>query len=106
MKNLTRRDVDKSTVKNKTLLKKSIICGCCYCKRIFLVSKIKEWTDKGKTAICPYCSVDMLICEKAIGRRLTHAFLRQMHHAFFNVHPVEEGVLQLLTRKKMKHRRF
>lgn len=36
-------------------------CACFYCKRVFNESDIKEYTDGGKTAICPYCGVDSVI---------------------------------------------
>lgn len=47
---------------NKDKLEKTDTCGCFYCQKIFNPDEIKEWTDKEQTAICPYCSVDSIIC--------------------------------------------
>jgi hypothetical protein len=35
--------------------------GCFYCLKTFDVSDIKEYTDKGKTAICPHCHIDSVV---------------------------------------------
>ena len=36
-------------------------CGCYACGSIFEVTAITEWTDSGKTAICPTCSCDSVL---------------------------------------------
>ena len=33
-------------------------CSCFYCGKRFNPKEIKEWTDKGQTAICPHCGID------------------------------------------------
>ena len=49
---------------NKKDIENTDICGCFYCKNIFYTGDITEWTDNGKTAICPHCGVDSVICNK------------------------------------------
>ena len=46
--------------KNRKLLEQSQLCGCYYCCKIYPTSKIKEWTDRGETAICP-CGIDSVV---------------------------------------------
>ena len=33
-------------------------CGCYYCLKFFELKEVKEFVDKGKTAICPKCRID------------------------------------------------
>ena len=49
---------------NRKDIQQSDTCGCFYCKNIFYAGDITEWTDNGETAICPYCGVDSVICNK------------------------------------------
>lgn len=46
---------------NKKSLEQSKECSCFYCLRDFSVDLIVMWTDRGDTAICPFCSVDAVI---------------------------------------------
>lgn len=37
-------------------------CACYHCIKVYLVSEIKEWTDRDMdTALCPYCDVDAVL---------------------------------------------
>ncbi len=45
--------------KNKTKLPKE--CSCYHCLKSFKLEEIKEWTDQGKTALCPSCLIDSVI---------------------------------------------
>ncbi len=47
------------SLRNKDFLHTN--AGCYYCLNTFEVKKIKEWTDNGKTALCPFCGVDAVI---------------------------------------------
>jgi len=47
--------------KNKKLFKKYNEVSCFFCLKDSLVISIKEWTDKGQTALCPKCNIDSLI---------------------------------------------
>jgi hypothetical protein len=46
---------------NKEKLQSIGKCACFHCKSKFPTVDIKEWTDGGKTAICPKCKVDSVI---------------------------------------------
>lgn len=39
----------------------SRLCGCFHCLQIFSPEHIVEWSDNGKTAICPYCNTSRVI---------------------------------------------
>jgi len=69
---------------NKEELKKSDKCGCFYCMRIYKASQIKDWTDGGETALCPYCMVDSVIAD-ASGYEITKDRLSDLHTMFFEV---------------------
>jgi hypothetical protein len=47
-----------------------------------LPSEIEEWTDEGKTAMCPRCGIDSVI-GSASGFPMSSNFLRQMHSHWF-----------------------
>jgi len=47
---------------NSEAIKLSKEVGCYYCCEIFNKEEIKEYTDDGKTALCPKCSVDAILC--------------------------------------------
>jgi hypothetical protein len=47
--------------KNRNTLKDQ--SGCYYCLKTFETKQIKEWTDQGETALCPFCSVDSVVPE-------------------------------------------
>lgn len=38
-------------------------CGCFHCLEMFHPSAVKEWTDRGQTAICPQCGIDSVLPE-------------------------------------------
>jgi hypothetical protein len=40
---------------------KHINAGCFYCLKRYPVSQITEYTDGGRTAICPHCSIDSVV---------------------------------------------
>ncbi len=60
----------------------SEVCGCFYCMSVFRPEEITEWTDDGKTAICPRCSIDSVIGSKS-GYPIAPEFLRSMHKHWF-----------------------
>jgi hypothetical protein len=65
---------------NRAAVNESEQCGCYSCKRIFASNLIREWCDDGKTALCPYCSVDAVVPElKRRGFVVTPEYLRAMH---------------------------
>ena len=60
----------------------SQICGCFYCLEAFPPIEIKEWVDRGATALCPRCGIDAVI-GSASGLLLSSNFLDQMHVRWF-----------------------
>ena len=67
---------------NKEELINSEFCGCFHCLEIFSGGKIKEWTDEGTTALCPFCGIDAVIGDKS-GYPITKEFLQEMRKAWF-----------------------
>ena len=72
---------------NQENLDKSDLCGCFYCLKIFLPSKIKDWVREKprETALCPYCGIDSVL-GSASGYLITIEFLQEMHDYWFKVH--------------------
>ena len=72
---------------HKTSPKEDILssekCGCFYCLTIFKPSEITEWTDWGKTPICPYCGIDSILVSKS-GYPVEKEFLEKMHSHWFS----------------------
>lgn len=80
-------------------------CGCYHCREVFPPRKIVKWTDKGDTAMCPYCGIDSVI-GSAAGISLTPAFLREMQAYWFRGRPRPSRVASLLhTLLGPRHRR-
>lgn len=57
-------------------------CGCFYCFAVFGPNRINEWVDDGQCALCPDCSIDAVIGDRA-GYPLTKEFLSEMHKHWF-----------------------
>jgi hypothetical protein len=75
-------DAHTKTFRQRNALEESSICGCCYCRAIFPPCDIKEWCDRGKTAMCPVCSIDCVIGDSS-GYPITKDFLDAMHEYWF-----------------------
>jgi hypothetical protein len=72
----------KWSVRNRSDLQKSNLCGCFHCLGMFPPNEIQDWTDDGETALCPKCGVDAVIgsiSEYPIQRE----FLSRMHDHWF-----------------------
>ncbi len=67
---------------NKTQLDNTSKCGCYHCFAIFTPQEIKEWTDDGDTAICPFCFVDAVLPETS-DFPLNKQFLEKLHAYWF-----------------------
>ena len=83
---LDSNDVEKAhryCTANEGLLSESTVCGCFYCLKVFAPSEIENWINDrdGKTAICPYCSIDSVRPGNRVD--LSKNFLHQMHKAWF-----------------------
>ena len=78
-------DLDKAhkySSNHRRELEKDNICGCFFCLKIYNPKEIKEWTDGGKTAICPKCDIDSVIGESS-GFPITKEFLIAMNKEWF-----------------------
>jgi hypothetical protein len=46
---------------NRNALKKSLMAACYYCQMQFQAETVCEYTDRGDTALCPYCGTDAVL---------------------------------------------
>lgn len=70
---------------HRTEVKDSTVCGCFYCRETFAPHEIMEWLDdEVGTALCPRCSIDLVIGSE-FGYPVTDAtFLQAMHERWFS----------------------
>ncbi|RDJ35599.1 MAG: cytoplasmic protein [Crenarchaeota archaeon] len=61
-------------MRNKAQLTTAKNAGCYQCGKIFDTKEIKEFTDQGETALCPYCEIDSVIAETNI--KLSEEYLK------------------------------
>lgn len=74
-------------------IKKSSVCGCFYCEKIFSPDEVKDWVDEEMdevtgarvqgTALCPYCNMDSVIAEDE-NNKITPETLKASHDEYFN----------------------
>lgn len=74
------------SIYNDEPVKKSDMCGCFYCCRVFPASEVDETiTEPGNrpdTALCPYCGIDSVLPD-ADWKDLSPEFLDKMYDHFF-----------------------
>jgi hypothetical protein len=70
------------SMKNKANLEDSSQAGCYYCYKIFDPQQITEYTDEGKTAICPFCKVDAVLPNLNL-MEFSEEFLKKTHKHWF-----------------------
>lgn len=51
----------RSAYLNAEILKTHILCGCYMCCTSLKTREIKEYTDEGRTALCPVCGLDTIV---------------------------------------------
>ena len=73
----------KLSIYNRKILESVHLCGCFSCIRVFPVTAIKEWTDKGQTALCPNCTIDSILPETV---DISKASLTRMCERWFAGH--------------------
>ena len=76
------KEAHKFSSYHKAQLMEGEKCGCFYCLKIFSPAEIEDWTDEGKTALCPYCSVDAVLGENS-GYPINKKFLGKMNRRWF-----------------------
>jgi len=72
----------KLSMRNKEALKKSRKCSCYYCGKTYSPKQIKEYCDKGQTAICPKCGIDSVIGDSQ--GKITKELLEAGYDHWFN----------------------
>ena len=75
-------EIYKHSCRNHAELKQSLKCGCFSCGSIFDATEVEEYTDDGKTALCPYCSIDSVIGD-ASGIELNPMLLNELNQMYF-----------------------
>ena len=75
------------SMSHRNELKRSDICGCFYCLRVYSPNEIVEWIDEdasgiGRTALCPKCGIDS-VSGSASGYAINEDFLKRMHDYWF-----------------------
>ena len=76
------RQLSQFAMRNKSLVDISTRVGCYYCCKIYSASEIREYTDDGKTCICPYCNIDAVVPDSS-GYVLTEVNLKVAHDYWF-----------------------
>jgi len=86
------RDAHKVSFKNEQLVKKSKMCGCFSCGKIFPATEIVNWAPDGvdRTAMCPYCLIDSVIPD-ASGWLMDGEFLEEMNRYWFGLNDSAES---------------
>ncbi len=69
---------------HRDILARSLECGCFYCLSVFPPDAVREYIDRGQTALCPECSIDSVIGD-ASGYAVSGPFMEQMHEHWFAV---------------------
>lgn len=62
----------------RSILQKYEFVGCFYCMKIYKYSEIKDFVDRGQTAVCPKCGIDA-VCAYDINNH--EEFLMNMKKA-------------------------
>jgi len=76
------RHAAKSAFHNRSTMLTSEHCGCYCCLAEFSPGEIKEWTDEGQTALCPFCSVDAVLTDGP-DCVISKNFLQTLHNFWF-----------------------
>ena len=90
MKNYDYTQIHRHCGWHEDQIKKSKICGCFSCLKIYPANEIVEWIDEpkdcprgeGKTAICPNCGIDAVLPESS-DYEITQDFINDMGKEYF-----------------------
>jgi hypothetical protein len=74
---------------NRAAVEAATVCGCYSCLALFSPKEVQEWTDWGKTALCPKCGIDAVLPE-GCGLSLTPEWLRELKLHWFGEPKVVE----------------
>lgn len=90
----------KAAFENWDSVKKSSLCGCYYCGRIFPSSDVtdNDWVPDrhGRTVLCPHCSIDSVIGD-ASGIPIQKDVLDELHDHWFGGPEDEEKQVRCIV---------
>ena len=90
----------KAAFENWESVKKSSLCGCFYCGRIFPSSEVtdNDWVPDlhGRTVLCPHCSIDSVIGD-ASGIPIQKDVLDELHDHWFGGPESEEKQVRCIV---------
>ena len=67
---------------NKSMVEKSDKCYCFHCQKSFDKNEITDYTDNGKTAICPHCGIDSVLPD-SIDEDIDEKIISEMNKYWF-----------------------
>jgi len=81
------RQAHKHSMRHRTEIERSDLCGCFYCCATFAPGQIEDWVDdddtgEGQTALCPRCGIDSVIGSRS-GFPIERGFLEEMRLYWF-----------------------
>lgn len=74
----------KKSYQNKESIKSTGFAGCFFCLKWSSFKQIKEYTDRGLTALCPHCNIDSLIAYPIEEHESCIDELREMEEYYFS----------------------
>lgn len=81
---ITEKQLAHLVFKNKYLQSLSTNAGCYHCIKTFFSKDVKQFTDEGQTAICPYCFTDTVVFDNC-GFELTLDNLQKANKYWFSI---------------------
>ncbi len=75
-------EAHKHSIRNRSVLLVSEVCGCFHCRMIFRPNEIIEWWDEEQTAVCPHCGIDSILGSASVA--LTPELLQAMQQYWFS----------------------
>ncbi len=70
----------KLSFKGHALMKAAGVGSCFYCFSYIVFEDVKQWTDKGQTAICSSCKIDSVVPGVVSSKTLT-----DMYDKYFSI---------------------
>lgn len=96
---ITVGNIVKFSVGNRGSIKSCTGCSCYFCLRKFSGGIIEEWSDEGKTAKCPFCSMDSVVPQILTQEKLAEANERWFTRT---EEDKEDSLRKKVSKKKVK----
>lgn len=81
--------------RNRAEVTRSTECACFYCRERFPPGNVREWADKGETAMCPRCGIDSVIGDGGTPEgRVSDDVVAQMRTRWFDT-PATESLSEM-----------